>query len=88
MATLRGERRRGDSGRRPGPDGGRAGPDKGFAFTPWSLGVGGAGLVLAVGAFTLVARGEITLAPFLLVVAYLVLFPLALVMRDRETRGG
>lgn len=88
MATRRGERRVGDSGRRSGPEGRKAESDKGFAFTSWSLGVGGAGIVLAVGAFALVARGEITLAPLLLVVAYLVLFPVALVMRDREPRGG
>jgi hypothetical protein len=88
MATRRRERRGRDPARRPRPDGGTTGPVGGFAFTPWSLGVGGIGLLLAVVAFTLVARGDITLAPLLLVVAYLIIFPIALVMRDRGSRGG
>jgi len=88
MATRRRERRGGESGRRRRPEGETAGPVGGFAFTPWSLGVGGGGLLLAVGGFTLVARGDITLAPLLLVVAYLIVFPIALVMRDRGSRGG
>jgi hypothetical protein len=88
MATRRRERRGGEPGRRRRPEEGTLRPVGGFAFTPWSLGVGGVGLLLAVGAFTLVARGDITLAPLLLVVAYLIVFPIALVMRDRGNRGG
>ncbi|TVR51506.1 MAG: hypothetical protein EA421_15485 [Gemmatimonadales bacterium] len=88
MATRRRERRGGEPGRRRRPEEGTTGPVGGFAFTPWSLGVGGGGLLLAVGGFTLVARGDITLAPLLLVVAYLIVFPIALVMRGRGSRGG
>jgi hypothetical protein len=88
MATRRRERRGGEPGRRRRPEGGTAGSVGGFAFTPWSLGVGGLGLLLAIGGFTLVARGDVTLAPLLLVVAYLIVFPIALVMRDRGSRGG
>jgi hypothetical protein len=56
------------------PAGGDASPRPLF----WSLTFGGAGVVVAVVGMWLVARGEITLAPLLLVLAYLVLFPLAL----------
>jgi hypothetical protein len=40
---------------------------------------GGAGLVVALTGFYLLAQGSIALAPALLAVAFLVLFPLALV---------
>lgn len=43
----------------------------------WALGAGG--VLVAVLGFWMVAQGSITLAPILLVLAYLVLFPLALV---------
>jgi hypothetical protein len=46
--------------------------------TPMSLGLGVAGVAVAILGLWLVARGEITAAPILLVLAYLVLFPLAL----------
>ncbi|TVP79323.1 MAG: hypothetical protein EA352_00840 [Gemmatimonadales bacterium] len=49
------------------------------AATPLTLGLGAAGLVVAVVGFWMVAQGSIALAPVLLVLAYLVLFPLALV---------
>jgi hypothetical protein len=45
-------------------------------------------MVVAVVAFFLVDRGDITVAPLLLVVAYLVLFPVALVLRDGKGGGG
>lgn len=94
MANRRRERRETDAGRRPRSRGERKragsspGADGGFSFTPLSLAVGGGGLVLAVVAFSLVARGDITIAPLLMVVAYLVLFPIALVMRGGGIRGG
>jgi hypothetical protein len=43
-----------------------------------ALGLGGAGLVVTVLGLFLISRGDITAAPILLVLAYLVLFPLAL----------
>jgi hypothetical protein len=43
-----------------------------------ALALGGAGILVAVIGLSLVARGDITAAPILLVLAYLVLFPLAL----------
>ena len=43
-----------------------------------SLGFGAAGVVAAVTGLWLVSRGDITAAPILLVLAYLVFFPLAL----------
>jgi len=48
-------------------------------ITPLTLGLGGAGLVVAVLGFWLVSQGSITAAPLLLVLAYLVLLPLALI---------
>lgn len=43
------------------------------------LALGGAGVIVAILGFWLVAQGSITAAPLLLVLAYLVLIPLALV---------
>lgn len=43
------------------------------------LAVGGAGVALAILGFWLVAQGSITAAPLLLILAYLVLIPIALV---------
>jgi hypothetical protein len=48
-------------------------------LTPLGVGLGVAGVAVAMLALWLVARGDMTAAPLLLVLAYLVLFPLALV---------
>jgi hypothetical protein len=48
-------------------------------LTPMGVGLGAAGVVVVVLGLWLVARGDMTAAPLLLVLAYLVLFPLALV---------
>jgi hypothetical protein len=48
-------------------------------LTPIGLGLGVAGVLVVVLGLWLVARGDMTAAPLLLVLAYLVLFPLALV---------
>jgi len=48
-------------------------------LTPMGVGLGVAGVVVVVLGLWLVARGDMTAAPLLLVLAYLVLFPLALV---------
>jgi hypothetical protein len=63
--------------RRPGGSGSSAG-DVVAGMTPLGIGLGLAGVVITVLALWLVARGDITAAPLLLVLAYLVLFPLAL----------
>ena len=47
--------------------------------SPLALGLGAGGLLIAVLGFWMIAQGSIALAPVLLVLAYLVLFPLALV---------
>jgi hypothetical protein len=47
-------------------------------WTPLGLGLGVAGIAVAILGLWLVTRGDITAAPLLLVLAYLVLFPLAL----------
>jgi hypothetical protein len=49
------------------------------SFTRWTGIFGGAGAVVALTGFYLLSQGSISLAPFLLAVAFLVLFPLALV---------
>jgi hypothetical protein len=66
--------RRREAAGRSAQGGGR---DEVAGLTPFSVGVGVAGVVTGVG-LVLSARGDITLAPILLVLAYLVLFPLAL----------
>jgi hypothetical protein len=43
-----------------------------------ALVLGGLGVLVAIFGLFLIARGDITAAPILLVLAYLVLFPLAL----------
>lgn len=48
-------------------------------LSPLGIGLGIAGVVVVVLGLWLVARGDMTAAPLLLVLAYLVLFPLALV---------
>jgi hypothetical protein len=52
--------------------------DRSFVFTPWTWGFGAAGLATALAGFFLLADGSMTLAPILLVVAFLVFFPIAL----------
>lgn len=51
---------------------------EGVTFTAWTWGFGGAGLVTALAGFFLLAQGSMTLAPILLVVGFLVFFPIAL----------
>jgi hypothetical protein len=52
---------------------------EGLRFTAWTAILGGAGVIIAVLGFYLLAQESITVAPFLLLFAFLVLFPLALV---------
>jgi len=47
-------------------------------MTPLGLGLGLAGVVVTILGLWLTAQGDITAAPLLLVLAFLVLFPLAL----------
>lgn len=49
-------------------------------FTPVNAGLGGAGLVCLVLGYWLLAQGSITAAPLLLVLAYVVLLPLAIIL--------
>jgi hypothetical protein len=66
---------------RKGPaqgEGRRTGAPVAAGLTPMGIGLGVAGVVVAILGLVLVARGDITAAPLLLVLAYLVLFPLAL----------
>ncbi len=53
--------------------------DEGLRFTRWTGIYGGAGLLFAGLGFLLLAQGSINLAPVLLLVGFLVFFPLALV---------
>ncbi|TVP47318.1 MAG: hypothetical protein EA350_05595 [Gemmatimonadales bacterium] len=48
-------------------------------LSPMGVGLGVAGAAVVVLGLWLVSRGDMTAAPLLLVLAYLVLFPLALV---------
>lgn len=52
--------------------------DGGLRFTVWTAVYGAAGIVTAGLGFFLLSREEISVAPFLLLLAFLVLFPLAL----------
>jgi hypothetical protein len=73
-------RRRGGTGRKP-VDAGRVhggGREPVEGWTPVGLGLGAVGIATTVLGLWLVARGDITAAPLLLVLAYLVIFPLAL----------
>lgn len=47
-------------------------------FTAWTAIFGAAGLLTAVAGFFLLSQGSLAFAPVLLVVAFLVFFPLAL----------
>jgi len=52
-----------------------------FGRVNWAL--MGAGALAAVAGYALLARGDISLAPILLVVGYCALIPLGIVWRDR-----
>jgi len=52
--------------------------DGGVTFTVWTWGFGGAGIATALAGFFFLAQGSMTLAPILLVVSFLVFFPIAL----------
>lgn len=71
-------RQRARNARRGRPAPGDRGPTSPSLAAPL---LGAAGVLVAVLGFVLVARGEITAAPILLVIAYLVLIPLALTRR-------
>jgi hypothetical protein len=60
----------------------------GLGVSPLGLALGAGGALVAVLGFWLISRGDITAAPILLVLAYLVLFPVALVLRGDGSRGG
>jgi hypothetical protein len=47
-------------------------------FSVWTWGFGGAGIVTALAGFFFLSQGSMTLAPLLLVVGFLVFFPIAL----------
>jgi hypothetical protein len=61
-----------------------AGEDRASAVTPAALLLGAGGVLIAILGFWMIARGSIALAPVLLVLAYLVLFPLALIKQPRH----
>lgn len=63
--------------RRPAGSGGTTG-EVIAGMTPLGIGLGLAGVVVTILGLWLTARGDITAAPLLLVLAFLVLFPLAL----------
>ncbi len=48
-------------------------------FSPVNAILGGAGLVSLVAGYWLLSNGSITLAPLLLVLAYVILLPLAII---------
>ncbi len=48
-------------------------------LTPMGMGLGAGGVIIAILGFWLLTQGSITAAPILLVLAYLVLIPLALI---------
>jgi hypothetical protein len=76
---TKGRRRGGTDGRRDDAgsvSGGGREPVAGL--TPAGLGLGAVGIAITVLGLWLVARGDITAAPLLLVLAYVVIFPLAL----------
>jgi hypothetical protein len=88
MAARRRDARGIEAGRRARAERGTSSAGGGYAPSILAWGLGGMGMVVAVVAFFLVDRGDITVAPLLLVVAYLVLFPVALVLRDGKGGGG
>jgi hypothetical protein len=55
-------------------------PAPSLRFSPVNLGLAGAGLVSLVLGYWLLAGGSVTLAPLLLVLGYVVLFPLAIIL--------
>ena len=63
--------------RSPAAPGGTAG-EVVAGLTPLGIGLGLAGVVVTILGLWLTAQGDITAAPLLLVLAFLVLFPLAL----------
>lgn len=85
MGERRRNRRRKGGGSEPAS---RAGPGDGppvgtaggavLQFTAWTAIFGGAGVLTAASGFYLLSQGSIALAPVLLVLAFLVFFPLAL----------
>ncbi len=77
--------RQGKSGDAPGTrrgreTGGRGSgpPATGLPFRPLNAVVGGAALVVVVAGYVLLGQGSITAAPILLVLGYVILFPIAL----------
>ncbi|TVP59063.1 MAG: hypothetical protein EA351_02305 [Gemmatimonadales bacterium] len=62
----------------PAPES-RTGEPGPLGLTRAGLGLGAAGVLVAILGFWLIAQGSITAAPLLLVLAYLVLIPLALI---------
>jgi hypothetical protein len=61
------------------PPSGKGGGGDGLHFTVWTGVYGGVGLLSATLGFILLAQGSINLAPVLLLIGFLVFFPLALV---------
>jgi len=58
---------------------GSSGKSGSLSFSPVNAILGGAGLVSLVAGYWLLSNGSITLAPLLLVLAYVVLLPLAII---------
>jgi hypothetical protein len=52
---------------------------EGLVFTPWTGIYGGAGLATVLLGFFLLGQGSLAVGPILLVIGFLVFFPLALV---------
>jgi hypothetical protein len=77
-----------DRPRKKGREAGSVGPDRRLALgTPQLLVLLG-GLVAAVAGFWVLSTGSINLAPALLVIAYLVLIPVALVLLNKPKGTG
>lgn len=56
------------------------GDTRSLRFGPVNLALGAAGLVTLVLGYWLLAQGSVTAAPLLLVLAYVVLLPLAIIL--------
>lgn len=83
MATRRERRRKTETSRpRPVP----TGPDPGLGIGPVHIGLVVGGILVAVLGYWLLSEGSISAAPFLLILAYLVLIPIGLSLPGRRRR--
>ena len=83
MASKRRERRRG----RKAPATGTGGSDPLLRLGPLNYGLLVAAVAVGLVGFWFLGQGSISAAPVLLVIAYLILLPLALILPARAGRG-